>query len=107
MSTAVAVKPRGRFFRLRKMTWALIVWSALWLLLGIVGGSSGTSAASYCDTHGSPRGSIGRQTCIDAYHTGTGIGVFLIVVLWFLGFVVLSLVWFMSRPRDVVRAQPV
>jgi hypothetical protein len=30
---------------------------------------------------------------------GTGIGIALVFLLWFLGFVVLSLVWFMTRPR--------
>ena len=32
---------------------------------------------------------------------GTGIGVTLIGGLWFVGFLVLSIVWFMTRPRGV------
>jgi RNA polymerase subunit RPABC4/transcription elongation factor Spt4 len=37
--------------------------------------------------------------CQSAYHLGTGIGVTLLFFLWFIGFVVLSLVWLMSRPQ--------
>jgi hypothetical protein len=39
----------------------------------------------------------GDQLCRDASNTGTGIGVVVILILWFFGFIVLSLVWFMTR----------
>ena len=42
---------------------------------------------------------LGDQLCVDASDVGTGIGVALIVFLWFLGFVVLSLAWFMTRRK--------
>jgi hypothetical protein len=40
-----------------------------------------------------------HQLCIGASDVGTGIGVGLVLVLWFIGFIVLSIVWFMTRRR--------
>jgi hypothetical protein len=74
------------FPHLRKMSWALIVWSALCLVWIITGASSSNCA--------------GDQYSQAGCQAGTAIGVGLIIGLWFLGFVVLSLIWFMSRPKD-------
>jgi len=73
----------------RKMTWALIIWSALMALWAIVGGSH---AASTCNTT--------SQAYNTGCQAGTAIGVGLIIGLWFIGFVVLSLIWFMTKPKD-------
>jgi hypothetical protein len=69
----------------RKSTWALIVWSALmayWLIGYSVQGchESGQAAQSGCEA-------------------GTTIGVFMILVVAGLGFIVLSLIWLMSRKK--------
>lgn len=71
------------------MTWVLNLWNVIFLVWIIVGIADRTS--KNC--------AKGDQLCINASDAGTSIGVGLIIVLWFLGFVVLSLVWFMSRPR--------
>ena len=74
---------------MRKMTWALWIWTvlfAVWIIVGI-----SDRASKDCPP--------GDQLCVDASDTGTGVGVALIIILWFMGFVVLSLVWFMTRPR--------
>lgn len=65
----------------RKATWALIVWCvviALWLVTGL--------SATHC----------ADQAC----NAGKGIGAALILFVGFCGFVVLSLIWLMSRPKD-------
>lgn len=68
----------------RKMTWALIIWSVLCLIWIISGASSSNCADSTSQTN-----------C----QAGTAIGVGLIIGLWFMGFVVGALVWFMTRPK--------
>lgn len=72
----------------RKMTWALAVWSVLmfvWIVAGL--------GSTHCAQQG---GDAGRAGC----QVGTGIGVVALLVLWFVVFIVLSLVWLMSRPRE-------
>lgn len=74
----------------RKMTWALLLWTGLfaaWMIAAIA-----DRASEECPP--------GDQVCIEASDVGTGIGVALIFILWFIGFLVLSLVWLMSRPRE-------
>lgn len=78
-------------FRWRKTTWALIVFSVFmgwWFVVSLQG------AAHNC-----------AHTAADqlaACQVGTGIGAsfvaFIIGVLWFIGFIVLALIWLMSRP---------
>ena len=68
----------------RKMTWLLIVWCVL-ILIWAVGGASSNNCA--------------QQTYKAACQAGTGIGVVLILGLGFFGYVFLSLIWFMTRPR--------
>lgn len=78
-----------RPWRWRKMTWVLNLWNLLfvvWIIAGV-----GDRASKNC--------APGDELCINASDVGTGIGVAMIVVLWFVGFIVLSLVWFMTRPR--------
>jgi hypothetical protein len=75
--------------RWRKMTWVLNLWNALFLVWLIVG--VGDRPSEDCPPADS--------ACIAASDVGTGIGVALILMLWFLGFLVLSLVWLMSRPK--------
>jgi hypothetical protein len=69
--------------RWRKMTWALIIWSALivvWMISA--GGNDCDSAAS-------------QSGC----EAGTGIAILLIAFIGFFGFIFLTAIWFMTRPR--------
>ena len=81
--------------RWRKMTWVLIIWTVLMFTWMIAGGSSAQDAND-CDAE---RTAQMRQLCEDATDVGTGIGVAALFFLWFLGFVVLGLIWFMTRPK--------
>ena len=75
--------------RWRKMSWALLIWTGIFIAWTIAGVSD--RASKDCPP--------GDQLCIDASDAGTGIGVALIWILWFLGFIVLSLIWFMTRRK--------
>lgn len=83
--------------RWRKMTWVILVWTvifAFWIGAAINNASNHTHA--YCLQH---HGVLSVTTCEQASNTGTGIGVFLLAFLWVVGFIVLSLVWFMTRSK--------
>lgn len=75
--------------RWRKMTWVLNIWNIIfliWLIAGIADRPSKDCPPS-------------DSLCVNASDAGTGIGVALIIFLWFLGFVVIALIWLMTRPR--------
>ena len=77
-----------KFPKWRKATWALIVWSALilfWVISGLVNSDCGNQA-KYGDS--------------TACGIGTGVAIFLILGVGFFGFVFLSLIWLMSRPKN-------
>lgn len=82
--------------RFRKMTWALLVWTALIVVWVIAAAAGSGESVDECVAEGI----LTRQECQDATDVGTGIGVFLILLFGAVVFVVLSLVWFMSRPKD-------
>jgi hypothetical protein len=71
----------------RKMTWVLIIWSALILIWAIAAGASNDCAN---------QASEAAQSGCEA---GTGIGIAIVLFIGFIGFVFFSLIWFMSRPR--------
>jgi hypothetical protein len=76
------------------MTWAIHVANLLfliWIIAGVSGRTSKDCAANEF---------LSKQDCVAASDAGTAIGVGLIVFLWFLVFVVLALVWFMTRPHE-------
>ena len=75
--------------RWRKMTWVLNLWNLVFLIWIIAGISD--RASKDCAPN--------DQLCINASDAGTGIGVAVIILLWFLGFIVLALVWPMPRRR--------
>ena len=79
----------------RKMTWVIIIWCVLILVWMVAGGSSAQDAND-CANEVTESA---RQLCEDATDVGTGIGVALIGFLGFVGFVFLSLIWFMTRPK--------
>jgi hypothetical protein len=69
------------------MTWVLNIWNVIFLIWLIVGISDRASKNCPPNDH----------LCISASDAGTGIGVALIIILWLIGFLVLSIVWFMTR----------
>ncbi len=73
--------------RWRKATWALVLWCLL-ILVWAIAGAVGNDCANQADE-------LNRSAC----EAGTGIGVVIILLIGFFGFVFLSLVWFMSRPK--------
>lgn len=76
--------------RWRKATWAILIWTGL-AVLWIWAGASAAGEVPV----GSDAEEAGRAI-------GTGIGVTFIIFIWFLGFIVLGLIWLMSRPKDNV-----
>lgn len=78
------------------MTWVLVVFSLLMLIWAITGSSASQDEGAIRDCM---EGGLDRETCETFQDVGTGIGVTVIFILWFIGFLVLSLVWLMSRPR--------
>jgi len=69
-----------RFPRLRKMTWLIYAWSTFCLVWIIQIGAS-------------------HQHGVND-HAAAGIAGSLVIVIWFMGFIVLSLIWFMTRPKE-------
>ena len=68
----------------RKMSWVLIVWCVAIVAWAV----SGASSASQC-----------TGNYAGACQAGTGIGVAIILLIGFVGFVFFSLIWFMTRPK--------
>jgi hypothetical protein len=66
----------------RKMTWVLILWSALILVWAIAGGAS---ASNDCANEGTKLNQ-------DACNTGAGIGIAIVLLIGFVGFVFFSLI---------------
>jgi hypothetical protein len=85
------------FLKWRKMTWALVVWNgamaawAVWLLAA----GSGAAGCSV-DAAGAPVGGLARQDCLDS--VARGLGVPLVALIWAVGLVVLTVVWYSTRP---------
>lgn len=75
--------------RWRKMTWVLIIWSALILIWAIAGGGAAADECAKQITQ------LEREAC----ETGAGIGILLVLLIGFFGFVFFSIIWFMTRPR--------
>jgi len=69
------------------MTWVLLGWSGL-ILVWAIGGAASNDCADEVDE-------LSQSAC----EAGTGIGVALILFVGFFGFVFLSLIWFMTRPK--------
>ncbi len=76
----------------RKSTWAVLIWTVLMVIWLAGAGSAGNDCAT--QFHGAYQGAktAGCQA-------GAGIAAGLIIVIWFLGYIPLGLIWFMSRSR--------
>jgi len=86
-------KPSKR--RIRKMTIAIWVWCGLIVVWAIAGAASVSDCAN---EQGS--GFLTHEDAQSACETGAGIGILVILLIGFFGFVFLSLIWFMTRPRE-------
>lgn len=79
----------------RKMTWVLIAWSTLVVVGGLaIAGHTSNHLSSSCQTSlgdGSLCQQVGSQAGADQFGHVMKIGV--------IGFVILSIVWFMTRPQ--------
>ncbi len=74
--------------RWRKATWALVLWCLL-ILIWIIAGAAGNDCAQEATK-------LNEQAC----EAGTGIGVVIIALVGFFGFIFFSLIWLMSRPKN-------
>jgi len=63
------------------------------MLLWVIGGLQATAGAHNACVQQSYTGA-----CQTGVAIGAGLGVTLLAIIWFVGFIVLSLVWLMSRP---------
>ena len=79
----------------RKMSWVLIVWCAIILVWAIAGGGS---AANDC-SHQAGSAYLSAQSARNACDAGAGIGIALILLIGFFGFVFFSIIWLMTRPK--------
>ena len=77
--------------RWRKATWALVIWT----VLAIIWVAGGVGAVGDLGPAGSDAEEAGRAI-------GAGLGFTFIIFIWFIGFIILGLVWLMSRPKDNV-----
>ena len=73
----------------RVMSWVLIVWTAIFVFW--IGAGVADRPSKECTP--------GDQLCQDASDVGTSIGISLVVTLFFVGFIILSLIWLMTRPK--------
>ena len=81
--------------RWRKMTWAIVIWTvlmALWVVGGV--GAAGDNCAGLSG--------VQLDTCQAGTAIGAGIGVTLLIGIWFVGFLVLAILWFATRPKENV-----
>lgn len=77
------------------MSWAILIWTALFLVWGVGGASSISNNCA---------GLTGNDlaACRAGTAIGGGLGLSIIFMLWFIGFVVLAIIWFATRPRSNV-----
>jgi hypothetical protein len=92
--------------RWRKMTWAIHIWNTLfliWIIYGVVSVSNISAADSCASDPTVLNGILSQQQCEDASNAGTAIGASIgfgaVLSFWFVGFLVLSVVWLMTRGR--------
>lgn len=74
----------------RKMTWLILAWCvgmAIWIVAAAGSGDSHCAHETY------------RSACEAGSDVGKGIGIVALWFIWFFGFIALSLIWFMTRPK--------
>jgi len=84
--------------RVRKMTWALVAWS---FLMGVWAIGAVVAAKADCARE---TGSefLSRHDAVALCQAGGMGAAAVLFVVWFVGFIILSIIWFMSRPRELV-----
>lgn len=82
------------------MTWVLWIWTIAMAAWAVGAGFSGDSKLDAKCVN-----DLGAKLCNDTQNAGAGIAVILLIFAWFFGFVVLGLIWFMTRPKQVVIGQ--
>lgn len=78
--------------RIRKMTYVVWAWCILIVVWAIAGAAS--TPAQHCGRF--------QHACVEGAQAGTGIGVAIVLLIGFFGFVFFSLIWFMTRPKERV-----
>lgn len=80
----------------RKMTWVIVAWSALVVVGGLaLAGHAGNQISSACHK------SLGNGSVCQQLTSQTATAQFEHVLkLGFVGFVILSVIWFMTRPQS-------
>lgn len=81
--------------RWRKATWALLIWNVL-MIVWVVGGVSSVGDSCAGETGDA------LAACQAGSAIGAGLGVSVLIFIWFIGFIVLGLIWLMSRPKENV-----
>jgi hypothetical protein len=71
----------------RKATWLILIWTGLWLYSTFSLGSDNCA---------------GDQTCQAGVAFGIGIAAIVFFGIWLVGFIILAVAWFMTRPRNNV-----
>jgi hypothetical protein len=79
----------------RKMTWVVIAWCTLIVVWAISAGGTAESSRSKCVSEHV----LSEHTCESLSNAGAGIGIAIILLIGFFGFVFFSLIWFMTRPK--------
>lgn len=74
----------------RKATWLIILWTGLFLYLAF----SPTMVTTACPA--------GDPTCAAAAAVAVGIAISMLFGVWFVGFIILAIIWFMTRPSHNV-----
>lgn len=83
----------------RKMTWVILIWCVvmgIWIIGGLLSADNGSHCAQESTRY------LSQSTCTSARDVGTGIAVIGLWFVWFFGFIVLSLIWFMTKPHERV-----
>jgi hypothetical protein len=81
--------------RWRKMTWVVLIWTGL-MFAWMIGGAASAQDSADCASEATQ---ALRDACEAGTDIGTGLGVAALFFLWFIGFLVLSIVWFMTRRK--------
>lgn len=84
-------QPKKR--KIRIFTWIILAINVLFLVWAIAAGVSGSGNASNC-------GTLDQQTCNDAAHAGTAIGIGLLIFLCAAVDVILGIIWLVTRKRE-------
>lgn len=78
------------------MSWALLVWTglAVLLILAVASGTGDEEAVADCLRENE---FMTRESCEALSDVSTGVGVVVLTVVWFVGFVVLALIALLTR----------